>query len=204
MKAKRHPIALYLPKVVALLIIFGRMVVQKMTNNLWFSDPDPPLPTVTDHLDKLEVSEVKARDGGMGSAAARDLDRKTVEDDLKALAAYVYKIVALSPGLAAAIISSAGMFERPFTPFVKPVLAAYPGVNLGEIRVVARAAKRGSAYEWQVSTDGGTTWVSLGTTTVANTTFLGATAGSTYSFRFRTTRGSKVGDWSESVRFSVH
>lgn len=204
MKTKRYSIALNLPSVVALLIIFGRLVVQKMTGNLWFFNPDPPLPSVTAHLDKLEVSEAKAKDGGMGAAAARDLDRKVVEDDLKGLAAFVYKIVCQNMGQASAIIASAGLAEVQHTPYLKPLLAAYPGANVTQIRVEAKAAKRGSAYEWQVSTDGGTTWVGMGTTTVANTTFLGAVAGTTYFFRFRATRGKKTGDWSESVRFTVH
>jgi hypothetical protein len=204
MKAKRHFIALYLPQVVALLIIFGRYVVQKMTGNTWFPSPLPPLPTVSNHLDQLEAAEATARGGGKGAAAARDVARKVVEDDLKGLKAYVYTIVALNVAQASAIIESAGMAERPFTAHIKAVLAAFPGLNLGEILVAARAAKRGSAYEWQVSTDGGVTWVAMGITTVANTHLLGATVGTTYTFRFRTTRKATTTAWSDVVHLTLH
>ncbi len=203
-KTKRHVIALYLPRIVALLIILGRSIVQKMTGNAWFATPDPPLPTVSGHLDKLEASEAAAKGGGAGAAAARDLDLKTVEDDLKALKAYVYKIIAQNLASASAIILSAGMAEKPFTPHFKPALAAFLGAMLGEIIVQARSKGRGFAYEWQVSTDGGTTWSAMGVTTDATTHYLGAVAGTTYTFRFRTTRKATTSAWSEPVHLTVH
>jgi hypothetical protein len=205
MKAKRHPIALSLPQAVALLIVYGRHVVQKMTNNDWFLDPDPTLPVVTDHIDKLEVAQATAKGRAKGSAAARDDAEKLVVDDMNGLKGYVGKVVSQNPGHEAAIIESSGMKKKGFKRPSKAPLAAFLGPNLGEISVVAKAAKqKGSAYEWQCSTDGGTTWVTIGTTTVANTSLLGATAGTTYLFRFRTTRKRTTSDWSATVRLAVH
>lgn len=204
MKAKRHFIVLDLPQAVALLIVFGRHVVQKMTNNVWFPSPDPALATVTDHLDKLEASEAKAKDRGKGVAAARDDDEKVVVADLKDLRAYVAKIVNQNPGFEATIIESAGMKEKASTKRWKPNLAAFLGPSQGQIRVEAKAVGKGVAYEWQYSTDGGTTWVTMGTTTVARTSLFGATAGTTYHVRFRTTRRSTTSDWSASVQLAVH
>jgi len=204
MKAKRHPIVLNLPQAVALLIVYGRHVVQKMTNNVWFPSPDPALATVTDHLDKLEVSEAKAKDGGKGAAAARDDDEKVVVADMKGLKGHVGKIVSQNPGHETTIIESAGMKEKAFTKRRKPNLAAFLGPSQGQIRVEAKAVGKGAAYEWQYSTDSGTTWVTMGTTTVARTSLLGATAGTTYHLRFRTTRKSTTSDWSASVHLAVH
>jgi hypothetical protein len=199
-----HPIALNLPKVVALLIVYGRHMVQMMTDNSWFPDPDPALADVTDHLDKLETSEATARGRGKGAAAARDDDEKIVVEDIKGLKGYVGKVVSRNPGHEATIIASAGLKEKGYTKFQKPNLAAFLGPNLEEISVQAKAVRKGAAYEWQCSTDGGTTWFTLGTTTVANTTLRGATAGTTYLFRFRTTRSSTTSDWSATVRLAVH
>jgi hypothetical protein len=74
----------------------------------------------------------------------------------------------------------------------------------GLIVILAKAVKRGAAYEWQYSTDGGKTWVAMGITTVADTTLLGATPGTTYSFRFRTTRKAATSDWSMVATLFVH
>ena len=204
MKAKRHPIALNLPQVVALLIVYGRHVVQMMTNNAWFVSPDPTLQSVTTHLDNLESSEAKARGGAKGTAAARDDDEKLVVADMKAVKAYVGKIMILNPGFEATIIESAGLHQKAASKRSKANLAAFLGPNLGEIRVEAKAVRRGAAYEWQCSTDGGATWVTLGITTEATTSLLGATAGKTYLFRFRTTRKKTTSEWSPSVSLAVH
>jgi hypothetical protein len=54
------------------------------------------------------------------------------------------------------------------------------------------------------SPDGGKTWVSAGTTTVADTTVLGLTAGTMYLFRVQTTLARTTGDWSQQLAFMVH
>ena len=56
----KYPIALNLPKIVALLILLGRHIVQAMMQSSWFAAPNPlpspPLANVTSHLDTLETS----------------------------------------------------------------------------------------------------------------------------------------------------
>ena len=47
---KHISIALNLPKVVSALLLFGRHVVQAMTNNAWFPNPDPPLNLAAGHF----------------------------------------------------------------------------------------------------------------------------------------------------------
>ena len=56
-------------------------------------------------------------------------------------------------------------------------------------KLVAKAVKRGAAYEWEMSSDGGKTWVTVAKSTVANTTVSGLVAGTLYMFRFRSTVG---------------
>ena len=204
MSNERNPIALNLPQVVGLLIVYGRHVVQKMSNNPWFVNVTPPLATVTTHLDTLEVSEAKAKGKGKGTASSRDLDKKVVVDDMNGLKAFAQGVVNQNAAQGLAIIESAGMFAKKRTKRQKAELAARMGAVPGEIMVQAKAVKRGAAYEWQCSTDGGKTWVPMGTTTVAHTTLLGAAMGSTVWFRFRTTRKAATSEWSQLVSLFVH
>ena len=204
MKPRRNPIALNLPATVALLIVFGRHVVQKMTNNPWFVNVSGMLAAFTAHLDQLEISEAIAKGKGKGTATARDLDLKQVLDDLNGLKAVVQDAANQSAAQAAAIIESAGMSTKKRGRFLKPELSARMAAVPGEVKVRAKAAKRGAAYEWQYSTDGGSTWISMGITTVANTTLAGVTMGKIYAFRFRTTRNAATGDWSQIVSLFVH
>jgi hypothetical protein len=200
---KRITIALYLSKVVALLIIFGRRVVQAMTGNPWFPTPVPPLATVTADLDALEAADAAVLARTKGAAAVRDLAQKKVVDDLGSLKGYAAGIVAQNPGQGAAIVESAGMFVKKPGGRNKANLAATKGPGVGDVIVRAKAVKR-AAYEWQQSTDGGVTWVAVALTNVAHTTVTGLAVGSTHLFRFRTTVKNVVSDWSTPVSYLVH
>jgi hypothetical protein len=200
---KQNPIALNLPKAVGPLIVFGRHVVLVMTGNTWFPSPSPALATVTTDLDALESSQATALTRAKGSAAARNLKKKTVQVDLKALAAYVSTIAAQNADKATAIILSAGMKPKDYTRPAKAPLAALMGPTPGEILLRAKAVGRGAAYEWQYSPDG-KTWVAAGTTTVANTSIQGMTAGTTYQFRFRATLKQVTGNWVQIISFLAH
>jgi len=201
---KRNPIALNLPDIVPLLIAYGRSVVQAMSANPWFPAPAPELPGVTARLDELESAETMARTGTKGLAAARDLKRKAVEDDLGALKAHVQGIANQHPVEAAAIIASAGMSAKQFTRGQRAELDARMGPEPGVVLLRARSVRRRAAYAWQWSSDGGQTWTEAGTTTVANTSVSGLAVGTTYLFRFRATVKRTTGDWSQIITFTVH
>jgi hypothetical protein len=204
-KPKKYPIVLNLPTVVALLIVYGRHVVQSIgANAAVFATPSSQLNAVTADLDALEASEVLVKSGTKGLAEARDLKQKTVEDDLKALKAYVASVIALNPTQAGVIANAAGMALRRSSTRSKPPLAARMGATLGQVVLLAKAAGRRAYYEWQSSSDGGKTWVSLPTTTTASTSVLGLVAGTTYAFRFRSTVKNVTSDWSAVVTFVVH
>jgi hypothetical protein len=75
----------------------------------------------------------------------------------------------------------------------------------GMLKLLAKSVKKGAAYEWAYSADGGKTWISAGLTVGhADTTIAGLTPGITYWFRFRTTVGRVTSDWSTHLEFLVH
>ncbi len=84
------------------------------------SEPEPTLQTVSADLEQLETAEATVLSGIKGAAAARDLRRKLVEDDLHALKAHVYGIAGQHPDEAKSIIQPAGMFPKQLKARLKP------------------------------------------------------------------------------------
>ena len=205
MKAVKRPIVvLNLPTAVPAFIVRVRHVILVMTSNKWLPNLPVPMATVTADVDKLAASEALTRKGTYGAAATRDLDRKTVENHCVLLKGYVQSIVNANVESANAIASSAGMSIKQSTTPQKPELQALMGPTPDEVILRAKAPPKRAAYEWQYSADGGMTWITIGTTTVAETRVSGLTAGATYLFRFRTTHKKTTGAWSQTISFIVH
>src|SRR6185312_15485669 len=105
MSIKRNPIALNLPKVVALLIVFARHVVEMMTKNIAiFASPTIALGLVSQHVDDLFDAEVLAQTRAKGTAQARDDKKAVVIDDLFVLKTYVQSICRLNQAIALTVI----------------------------------------------------------------------------------------------------
>jgi hypothetical protein len=208
MKPKKYPIALNLPTVVALLILLGRHIVQAMGLSSWFAAPNPlpnpTLATISSHLDALETAEATALGRGKGAAAARNVAKKQVTDDLAALKAYVSMIVALNIASALAIIEAAGMTSKRYTAPQKAMLAAVMGAVPLQVVLRAKAAGKGAVYGWEYSINAGTTWIAMPMTNVAHTTLSGATQGTTYLFRYCFTLKNVTSAWSQTISLFVH
>ncbi len=205
MEPRRYPIALFLPRIVIALIAFGRHLVQCMTGNAWFPTPNPPLAQVTSDLDALDAAETLAKQRAPGAAAARDLKKKTVLDDIEALKAYVHSVMMQNIASAMAIVLSAGMSPKQFGLRTKLPIDAFVSDVPGQAILRAKAVTKGRvAYEWQISSDSGKTWVDLGITTDADTTAEGLVAGSVYMFRVRATVKKTTGAWTQAVTFLMH
>ncbi len=204
MNPTKNPIALNLPTVATLLIVYARHIVACMTNNSWFTTPNPSLANVTTHVDALDTCEVAVRAKAPGSVEARDVQMAVVGADMSSLKTYVWSVAVLNLAQALAIIASSGLPLRRFTIRQKAQLAALMGATPGEVVLRAKAAGARVIYTWQVSMDGGKTWTTIGVTNVANTTLAGQTPGTTCSFRFCATVKKVTGEWSQTVSLLIH
>ncbi len=73
------------------------------------------------------------------------------------------------------------------------------------MKLMAKAVRRGAAYQWEMSADGGVTWVSIGITTIADTKVPGLTRGATYMFRLRSTVGRVTSGYCDPISYmAVH
>jgi hypothetical protein len=181
----------------------AKLIVARMTSNAYFPSPTPTLAVVTSNLDALEAAETVAKTRAKGAAAARNLKLKASIADCFGLRAYVQSIADANEDQAEAIIESAGMNARKRPSRSKADLAASMGPVPGQVILRAKAGKN-TAYEWQLSSDGGKTWVTIALTNGAKTAVPGLTAGTTYQFRCRRTVRDTTSDWSQVVSLFVH
>jgi len=194
---------LKLPHPVPALIGVAKAIVQAMTGNAMFPNPDPTLATVTVAINDLDASETVAKTRAHGAVAIRNDKRTTLVRLLEQLRAYVQKVADANPETSGSVIQSAGIgVKKPFLRG-KNVFAARPGPVTGAVKLTADVVARRAAYEWQSSADGGKTWVDLPGTLQSKTIVTGLTPGATVSFRYRALTRTGEGEWSQPISYLV-
>jgi hypothetical protein len=157
--------------------------------------------TLETDTNDLEKKQGPAMTKAVGSAEARNTPLGKVHTDIDNICQAVQALVDANPGQGEEYATAAAMHLRKQTRAPKPWLAAKMVKGTpGSARLKAKAVKRGACYEWQMSTDD-KSWVMVGSSTVANWTVTGLSAGSTYYFRFRTTIGHVTGDFTQALSF---
>ncbi len=195
--------SLKLPPKVPALITQAQAIVKGMTNNPSFPTPVPALAAVAAAIDALQTAETAALARTKGGATTRNEKRATLVQDLQQLRGYVQGIADANVDNAASIIQSAGIAVKRTAVRPPRVLAAKPGAVSGQVELITNAADRRASYEWQYSTDGGKTWVSLPVTLQAKTAVPGMTPGATVTFRYRPVTKAGEGDWSQPTSLLV-
>lgn len=190
---------LKLPKNASAVVTFTAGVVKAMTGNPNFPTPSPALGVVQQAADALHAAETSAVAKVRGAAAQRNEMKRQLVTLLEGLRTYVQTQADASPENGPAIIQSAGLplrktQVRPHTGF-----RTKAGTVSGTVKIVAPTAARRGAYEWQYSTDGGKTWITMPSTLQAKTTLTGLTLATTVQVRYRAVTKAGEGDWSQPV-----
>jgi len=195
--------SLKLPLNVSALVTVARNIVEGMTGNPAFPNPAPTLAQVSASITALGTAETATLTRVKGSVATRNTARATLRTQLEQLKSYVQTVADADPEHAAALIQGAGMAVRK-TPVRPPrVFDATPGPVAGSVKLVAGAAARRAAYEWEFSTDGGKTWVAAPPTLQAKTIVTGLPSGVIVQFRHRAVIKAGAQDWSTVVAVAV-
>ena len=205
MAAATHPsVVLNLPKKIKNFITFAQSVATAMTNNTEFPLPTPPIATLSADIAALTTAETAVVSRTKGAVETRNAKLATVKADLENLKAYVQTVAGMaSAANAPAIIESAGMTVRKVTLHDKPALAAKQGSVSGSVNLVAKAAARTAAYEWQYSTDQ-KTWTTLPITLQAKTGVSGLTVATVYYFRVQEVTRTGIENWSQIIQMLVN
>jgi hypothetical protein len=191
------------PEKIPELMAFADFIVQRMTGNSWFPDPDPPLSVVASAIAELRAAQVAKDLGGRGTTSARDAKLEPLVRLLDDLKAYVQRVANDNPDHAPEIIESAGMSMKKSSAYVPPPFSAVPGPTSGSAHLKARAAGNRGTHYWQSSTDGRNTWSPIKRTRKAEVTLSGFTPGQTVWFRHNTLTTRGEGDWCDPIAIII-
>ena len=201
---QRSIVALALPRRVAALIAVAKAIVQGLTGNPSFPQPDPSLPVLSTAIADLEAAELAVQTRAKGAVATRDQKRAALIVLLRREKLYVQKIADSDYEKAPALIQSAGMGVAKSKVHGKRVFAVKQGRLSGTVSVATAFAGPRSAYEWEFSSDGGKTWQAGPPTTRTKTTLLGLQPGTTYAFRSRSVTKVGPSDWTQPLTLVVN
>jgi hypothetical protein len=201
--ATRPLVALKLPTKVKSIVATAQNIATAMTNNPSFPTPNPPLATLLADITALNTAEAAVLSRTKSAAETRNAKLVIVRNDLENLKAYVQSIAgAGTPENAQAVIASAGMAVRKITAHDKAALEARQGSVSGTVNLIAKAAGRTAAYDWQYSTDQ-KTWTTAPMTLQAKTGVSGLTVGTMYYFRVQAVTRTGAENWSQIVSLLV-
>jgi hypothetical protein len=154
-----------------------------------------------------DTAQSKAKNGGHDEVEARNAAIKTLKTSYREAVAAVQKQCNAQPDAehARAYAALAGLRTKTVTP---PTKAAFKGTALGNGRVylaIKVPVRRGARvfYEWQMSTDGGKTWVACPNTNDPFTTVANLTPATYVCFRFSYTSKNTPAPWSAQVQVLV-
>ncbi len=202
-KTPRTLAALKLPRKVGDLINLAQVVVKAMTGNPNFPNPQPTLAVMTAALNDLVAAEAAAKIRTTGAVAMRNAKKQALVTLLEAWRMFLQSTADANPENAANIIQSGGATIRKNPVHKNLGFHAKLGTTPGSVKVVAPAAARRAAYDWQSSVDGGKTWVDLPQTLQSKTSVTGLATMTTVQFRYRATVKAGEGAWSQPISILV-
>ena len=198
-KTPKIHVALKKPRSVTALSSMAQAIEAAMASaSTTFPSPTPSMVQFTSDINALVIAENAAKTRAKGAVQTRDAKLAIVTTDLKQLVAYVETIANADPANAAAIVNSAGMVVKKQPLRSKNDLNFRKSTASGSVVVMARVGSRQrQSHEWEYSTDGGKTWLSLPPTQQAKTTITGLAPGSTVQVRHRALSKTGLSDWTD-------
>jgi hypothetical protein len=196
----RIGVALGLPRKVADLLLRAQGIHDAMAaNSKTLPSPSPALAVLQTDISTLATKEAAAKTRTPGAVIDRDQALTVLRVDLNSERLYVESVVNANPASAAEIVADAGMSLFKVAAHSKPPLAVKAGATSGTVKIVAKATQGAKANDWQMSTDGGKTWIDLPSTTKASTSVANLTPSTTVQFRQRAITKAGEADWSLPV-----
>ena len=166
-----------------------------------FVTPSPTVSAVNGHISAMDAAQILVETRAENGVATRNAARTVVREDMESWVAYVQGLIRAEPDPEQQMIiaTSSGLDIKVNGAYVKPLLKATQMPTPGAVKLVAQAAGNRAAYEWQMSTNNGTTWVDLPTNNTASTTVTGLAVGTRLLFRFHSVVKNEISTWSYSV-----
>ena len=131
-------------------IIFFRNVIDKLTDNPFFPNPDIPLTELQALVDDFETAMLATKDGSHTAVSAMHDKEKIIDHNFHLMANYVDKI---ADGDETQVLSSGFHGSKQPNPRQKPILEAIKGLRSGSLKLIARAILDARSYQWQIAKD---------------------------------------------------
>jgi hypothetical protein len=198
-------VVLKMPRAVPGIISMAQAIEAAMSANAaTFPSPTPTMVQFASDISALVTAEAAARTRTKGAAQTRNAKLAVVVTDLNQERAYVETVANATPANAAAIAVSAGMVLRKPSVRSKNAINVKPAPASGSVDVTAKVGNlKRSSHEWEYSSDGGKTWVTVPPTTQAKTTVTGLTPATTVLFRTRAITPTGPTAWTDPVSLQV-
>jgi hypothetical protein len=175
-----------------------------MTRNAsLFPFPKPPLAAIEAAIAAFADAQTATYTRAAGKVADRDARRRDLDVLLDQICHYVQQTADADREHATSIIEYSGIHVKKTRSLPRRVFTATSGRVSGQVILRAPRAGNRAGYEWEYSTDGMKTWVSLGFTVRASTTVDGIMPGATVYCRYRCVTKDGTGDWSDWVSIIV-
>lgn len=186
-------------------MVKGRHIVNSMTNNTNFPNPQPTLADLAAILDQLEqaMSQVQAAKSEVSTrVVSQDNVEARLDDALTQIAGYVEAVAGRNDTL----VTSAGMETKsarsaPSLPNTPQGLSATAGEHEGEMYLSWKPIPNARSYTIECSLDpaNGTSWIHVGIATSANKAIANLTSGKRYWFRVVAVGAGGQSGWSEQA-----
>lgn len=200
---KRFVVVLGLAKLTVIKKIENaRAFVAKITGNINFSNPNPPLKEVSGGAGKLETSWEEAQSGDHEKTQIMYKMEIMLDNMLTKLGHYVEDI-ANDNSNPEAVILSAGMKFKRVPMHTARKFSVKNGRLKGTVDAVTKAAEGRASYIWQFRLKETAVWTTSDTTVKAKHTYKNLTSGSTYEFRQATVTKLGQGDWTDELELVV-
>jgi hypothetical protein len=190
-------------KSISSIIEIVREILGKVVANVAvYATPNPPVLTITGHVDTLETSYQAALKGGRDKKAIMRLDRQRVMQDMSVLQAYIQTT---SEGDADKILLVADVKKNPSPVGILSApanLRAAFGYHDGEVITRWGGIPKRLIYKLGINDTPGdeTKWTELASTTKNRYEVKGLISGHIYAFRVATVSVEGMGAWSSPIQ----
>ena len=170
---------------------------------LIFVTPDPAVSAVNADIASLAAAQILVETRAANGVATRNAAHNVVVSDMRGWERYVQSLIDAEPDPDQKMIiaSSSGFDVKVNGVYAKPDLKITQLNTPGMVKLVGKAPAKTAAYEWQMSSNNGTTWITLPVSNSTKTTVSGLIAGTRYVFRYRSTVKNVTSGWCSPVSF---
>jgi len=146
-----------------------RAMVARGRKNPALPKPFPALDRLRKALDVLDAAQVAAQSRAVGTVPARNVAAGRVFAAVAQYKSGVLKVAQADPANAATIIVESGLRLRRESTRRKAFFSVKRGRVSRSLVAEVRAVAKRASYEWEISLDGGKTWMHVRTTLPAKT-----------------------------------